>query len=70
MPPVITASLTRLPRSEWIQRNIEQFGGDPTNVTIFGHSAGASEVCYLMVSPLARGLFHRAILQGRQTHRG
>jgi len=51
---------------QWIQRNIEQFGGDPTNVTIFGHSAGASEVCNLMVSPLARGLFHRAILQSEE----
>ena len=55
---------------QWIQRNVKQFGGDPANVTIFGHSAGASEVCYLMVSPLARGLFHRAILQSEECRDG
>lgn len=45
----------------WVQRNIERFGGDPTNVTIFGESAGGSGVLSLMATPLARGLFHRVI---------
>jgi len=46
---------------EWIQRNIEAFGGDPDNVTIFGQSAGGVSVGLLVTSPLAQGLFHRAI---------
>jgi para-nitrobenzyl esterase len=48
---------------EWIRRNIEAFGGNPDCVTIFGQSAGSSSVNCLMTSPLARGLFHRAIGQ-------
>lgn len=48
---------------QWVQNNIEKFGGDPNNVTIFGESAGAGDVCYHMVSPASRGLFHRAIGQ-------
>ena len=46
---------------EWIQRNIAAFGGDPKNVTIAGQSSGAMSVSILMASPLAKGLFHRAI---------
>lgn len=46
---------------EWVRDNIEAFGGDPNNVTIFGESAGARNVCYQLVSPESRGLFHRAI---------
>ncbi len=48
---------------EWVQANIEQFGGDPDNVTIFGESAGGRNVYSLMASPLAKGLFHKAIAQ-------
>lgn len=48
---------------QWVQRNITQFGGDPGNVTLFGESTGATDVLLHLVSPAAKGLFHRAILQ-------
>lgn len=46
---------------EWVQSNIEAFGGDPANVTIFGQSAGAMAIASLVASPRASGLFQRAI---------
>ncbi|XP_069821972.1 para-nitrobenzyl esterase-like isoform X2 [Dendropsophus ebraccatus] len=46
---------------KWVQKNIRSFGGDPNKVTIYGQSSGGTSVWALMVSPLAKGLFHRAI---------
>ena len=52
---------------QWIQQNIEQFGGDPNNVTIFGQSGGGAKVLALMSSPQAKGLFHKGIVQSGAT---
>lgn len=46
----------------WVQANIASFGGDPGNVTIMGQSAGASDVCSIMASPKADGLYHKAVI--------
>lgn len=46
---------------EWVQANIENFGGDPSNVTIMGQSGGGSKVCLLCAMPAAKGLFHKAV---------
>ena len=48
---------------EWVRDNIERFGGDPDNVTVFGQSAGAMSIGALLGAPRARTLFHRAICQ-------
>ena len=47
----------------WVKKNIEKFGGNPDNVTIFGQSAGSMSCAYHLLSPRSAGLFHRAILQ-------
>jgi para-nitrobenzyl esterase len=47
----------------WVAANVEAFGGDAANVTVFGQSAGAAAVRALLSAPAARGLFHRAIIQ-------
>ena len=54
--------LDQIQSLKWIKQNIAQFGGDPDNVTIFGQSAGAGSVRTLCESPLARGLFHKAVI--------
>lgn len=48
---------------KWVRRNIREFGGDPGNVTIAGESAGGTDVLSLLISPMAKGLFHKAISQ-------
>lgn len=52
---------------KWIQDNIEVFGGDPGNVTVFGQSGGGAKVLALMTSPYAKGLFHKGIVQSGAT---
>jgi para-nitrobenzyl esterase len=52
---------------KWVNKNIELFGGDSNNITIFGESAGGHNVLSLMVAPQAKGLFHKAISQSGYT---
>lgn len=62
-PPANFGIQDQIAALRWVQRNIAQFGGDPKRVTIFGVSAGGTSVNLLMASPLAKGLFQRAISQ-------
>ncbi|MGB6131510.1 MAG: carboxylesterase family protein [Acidobacteriaceae bacterium] len=55
--------LDQIAALQWVRRNIARFGGDPRRVTIAGQSSGSEDVCILMASPLARGLFEGAILE-------
>jgi para-nitrobenzyl esterase len=48
---------------QWVRDNIQEFGGDPNNVMIFGQSGGGSKISVLMAAPAAKGLFHRAVMQ-------
>jgi para-nitrobenzyl esterase len=57
------AFMDQIAALQWVQRNIASFGGDAKNVTIFGESAGGVSVTTLMTTPLARGLFHKAIVE-------
>lgn len=53
---------------QWVRQNIDRFGGDPDNVTIFGQSAGAIEVACLLAASPSKGLFRRAILHSTAAH--
>ncbi len=55
--------LDQIAALQWVQRNVAAFGGNRGNITLFGQSSGAMSVCDLMTSPLARGLFEKAILE-------
>jgi para-nitrobenzyl esterase len=55
--------LDQIAALEWVKQNVGAFGGDPERVTIFGESAGAISICALMTSPLAAGLFDKALMQ-------
>lgn len=61
--------LDQIAALKWVRDNIKAFGGDPGQVTIFGESAGGRSAASLMVCPLAKGLFHRAIMQSSTVYR-
>ncbi len=56
-------TLDQVASLRWVHDNIANFGGDPNNVTIFGESAGGWSICTLVATPLADGLFHKAIVE-------
>jgi para-nitrobenzyl esterase len=55
--------LDQLQALQWVHENISRFGGDPGRITVMGQSAGAVDICLLMASPLASGLFQQAIME-------
>lgn len=55
--------LDQLRALQWVRANVDAFGGDADNVTVFGESSGAASICVLMTSPLADGLFERALME-------
>ena len=62
-PAANYAIMDQVAALKWVKRNIAAFGGDPQNVTIFGESAGGNSVNMLLTSPLAAGLFQKAIIE-------
>ncbi|XP_062923324.1 fatty acyl-CoA hydrolase precursor, medium chain-like isoform X2 [Mobula hypostoma] len=59
--PANLGMLDQIEALKWVQENIKSFGGDPNSVTVFGESSGGTAVSLLLASPLAKGLFHKAI---------
>ena len=56
-------NLDQIEMLKWLKQNVATFGGDPQRITLFGTSAGGGNICALISSPLARGLFHAAAMQ-------
>jgi para-nitrobenzyl esterase len=63
-----TGLCDQLAALEWVRDEIAAFGGDPSNVTVFGQSAGAISIVAMLTMPCARGLFHKAIVQSGRAY--